>query len=175
MTTPFYLKLIDTQTSGARYDLTPLFARGPALAALTEDLLAGFDGVPFDVIAGIDALGFILGAAMATRAGTGFVAVRKGGKLPLDATDSRSFIDYSGTEKSLELRPRAVSPGMRVLLVDEWIETGAQVTAALELIEAQDAVVVGIATVRMDANPRTAVLKSRVRCVSVWHDDDEHP
>jgi adenine/guanine phosphoribosyltransferase-like PRPP-binding protein len=64
---------------------------------------------------------------------------------------------------------------MRVLLVDEWIETGAQVTAALELIEAQDAVVVGIATVRMDANPRTAALKSRVRCVSVWHDDDEHP
>ena len=172
MTAPFYLGLIDTQTSGTRYDLTPLFAQGPALAALSDDLLAGFDGVPFGVIAGIDALGFILGAAMATRVGTGIVAVRKGGKLPLDRVDRCTFTDYTGTAKFLELRPAAVQPGTQVLLVDEWIETGAQASAAIELLEGQGAIVVGIATVRMDRNSRTAALQNRVRCVSVWHGDD---
>ena len=172
VTAPFYLDLIDRRTSGARYYLTPLFAEGSALSALTGDLLAAFEGTPFDVIAGIDALGFILGAAMATRAGTGLVAVRKGGKLPLDRVDRCTFTDYTGTKKSLELRPGAVRPGMRVLLVDEWVETGAQVSAALELIEGQGAVVVGIAAVCMNRNSRTAALEGRVRCVSVWQGDD---
>ena len=112
-----------------------------------------------------EAMGFILAASMATRAGTGIVAVRKGGKLPLDRVDRCTFTDYTGKEKSLELRPGAVQAETRVLVVDEWVETGAQESAAIELLEGQGGVVVGIATVGMDPNARTAALESTVHCL----------
>ena len=172
MTRPSYLDLIDTQTDGQRYDVTPLFADGEALAALCADLLAPFDGT-FDVVAGIDALGFILGAAMASRAGAGFVAVRKGGKLPLEAPDTRSFVDYTGRQKALELRPDAVGPGTRVLLVDEWIETGAQISAAVSLLESRGAHIAGIAAICIDDNPAIRSLRARIKCVSVGPLDND--
>jgi len=60
-----YLRLIDTNTPGPRYDVTPLFADYEAFSFLVEDLLEGFIGVEFDCVVGIDALGFILGTAVA--------------------------------------------------------------------------------------------------------------
>ena len=96
---PEYLRLID-EPSGKRCDATPLFADGAAFAALVDDLLALFSDTPFDAIAGIDALGFVLGGALAVRAGCGFVAVRKGGELAV-AADRVEFVDYSGEKKSL--------------------------------------------------------------------------
>jgi adenine phosphoribosyltransferase len=164
-----YLRLIDTDTSGPRYDVTPLFADPEAFSNLVEDLLEAFVGVPFDLMAGIDALGFILGAAMAMRAGKGFVAVRKGGKLPVDV-DRVSFVDYTGKDKALEIRPDAVDEGVRVLVVDEWIETGAQVSAAVDLIEGRGGVIVGIASIAMDKNPRTDALREKYPCCTVWQD-----
>ena len=95
-------------------------------------------------MAGIDALGFILGAAIAVRLKKGFVPIRKGGKLPVQ-TDVARFVDYTGQEKSLELRVGAIQPRTRVLVVDEWVETGAQVRAAIELLEKQGGVVIGVA------------------------------
>jgi len=169
-----YLLLIDTHGVG-RYDVTPLFADAAAFAALLDDLARPFADIPVDLVAGIDALGFILGAALATRLGTGFVPVRKGGKLPVP-TDSVSFVDYSRASKSLELRRQAVAPNTRVLLVDEWIETGVQVRAAIELIERQGGVIAGIATVSMDDNAATRALRACYRCHVVWlqePDDDE--
>jgi adenine phosphoribosyltransferase len=78
-----YLALIDTHTCGQRSDVTPLFADARAFAALVDDLLALSGGsAAFDVVAGIDALGFILGAALALRARVGFVPIRKGGNRP---------------------------------------------------------------------------------------------
>lgn len=149
-----YLSRIDTHTSGPRYDVTPLFADAAAFSAALDDLLALIGETPFEVVAGIDALGFILGAGLAMRAGKGFVPVRKGGKLPV-ATDTVAFVDYSGARKSLELRRDALSPGVRVLVVDEWIETGAQAAAAIQLVEGQGGVVAGIATIHSDDNERT--------------------
>jgi len=117
-----YLALIDRKTSGNRCDVTPLFADYVAFSALVEPLA-------FEVVVGIDALGFILGAVLALRTHVGFVPVRKGGKLP-GAVDSAECVDYTGQPKTLELRRDALEPGTRVLLVDEWIETGVQVGAA---------------------------------------------
>ena len=85
-------------------------------------------------MAGTDALGFIVGTAVALRLGVGFVPLRKGGKLPV-RKETAEFRDYSGAEKALELRAEPWPRGTRVLLVDEWIETGAQARAAVELIE----------------------------------------
>lgn len=160
---PPYLRLVDTQTGGRRCDVTPLFADPMAFDALLADLAAPFNAAPPQLLAGIDALGFVLGAGLALRLGCGFVPVRKGGKVPGRA-DRRSCIDYTGEEKTLELRGDAIPQGARVLLVDEWVETGAQMAAAAALIEGQGGVVVGLATIQMDDNDLTRQLRARYRC-----------
>ena len=162
-----YLQLIDTNTHGPRYDVTPLFADYEAFTALIEDLSRPLDGIDFDVVAGIDALGFILGTAIALRFGKGFIPIRKGGKLPVEV-DTCRFIDYTSHEKSLELRVDAIKRGTRVLLVDEWIETGAQVKAAVQLVEGQSGIVVGITAISMDVNEFTRPLLESYNCHTVW-------
>lgn len=152
-----YLLLIDHETDGRRCDVTPVFRDYTEFAALVNDLSARFDGVTLDLVAGIDSLGFILGTALAMHFRKGFVTVRKGGKLPVQ-WDRVEFVDYSGQPKSLELRPGAIEPGAHVLLVDEWIETGAQAKAAIALIEGQGGVISGIATIGADRNENTRPL-----------------
>ena len=164
-----YLKLIDTQTPGPRCDVTPLFADPQAFTALVEDLCARFEGEVIDYVAGIDALGFIMGTAMAIRLGKGFVPLRKGGKLPA-AVSTAEFVDYSGQPKTLELRQGSLQPGVRVLVVDEWIETGAQVEAAVRLVEGAGGIVAGIAAINMDDSPAVRRLRERYKCVAIWMD-----
>jgi adenine phosphoribosyltransferase len=155
-----YLQLIDTLTNGNRYDVTPLFADSTAFASVVADLSEPFATMSVDYVVGIDALGFILGGSMALYLKKGFIPLRKRGKLPV-AVDRISFVDYSGQPKSLELRTDAITPGARVIIVDEWIETGAQVKAAIELVEKQGGVVIGVATINMDSNPKTQQLRDR--------------
>lgn len=163
-----YLKLIDRETQG-RCDVTPLFADHDALSTLAEDLLAPFPLDTFDIVAGIDALGFVLGTSIALKAGKGLLPIRKGEKFPV-AVDRVSFIDYSKTEKALEIRQDALQPGMRVLIADEWIETGTQVSAAVELIEKQSGIVAGITTINIDKNPKTQRLQEQYKCFYIWKD-----
>jgi adenine phosphoribosyltransferase len=95
-----YLELIDTDTPGRRCDVTPLFSDFEAFSALVEDLLDRFGGIEFDYVAGIDALGFILGTAIAVQAQKGFVPLRKHGKLPVEA-EVETFVDYTGEETGI--------------------------------------------------------------------------
>ena len=164
-----YLALIDRETSGNRCDVTPLFGDYAAFSALVDDLAALVEPLAFDVVVGIDALGFILGAALALRTHTGFVPVRKGGKLPV-AVDSAECVDYTGQRKTLELRRNALRPGMRALLVDEWIETGTQVRAAIQLIEGQGGVIAGIASLHIDDDEATEPLRATYTCVQAAPD-----
>ena len=161
-----YLRFIDTQTSGNRCDVTPLFARPEALCLLVDDLLALVGNTPVDLVAGIDALGFVLATALAQRLSVGLLTIRKGGKLPV-ACDRTTCCDYSGETKALEIRRDILSPDQRVLIVDEWIETAAQVLSAARLIEGQGATVAGIATIHVDDNPMTQTLRSRYPVWSV--------
>ena len=165
-----YLRLIDRHTQRRRYDVTPLFADSQAFSALVEDLIHPFAKIEFDCVAGIDALGFILGTAIAVRLEKGFVPIRKGGKLPVQ-TDTAEFVDYTAQRKSLELRIGAIQAGTRVLVVDEWVETGAQVQAAIELLEKQGGIVIGVATINMEENAVTRRLRDKYHCLSVWRDD----
>lgn len=144
-----YLQLIDTHTQAPRYDITPLFANPEGFKALVDDLLGQIGDTAFDLVAGIDALGFVLGTALEVRTQRGFLAVRKGGKLPVAGIQSATFVGYSDTEKSLEIRTDQIATGTRVLLVDEWVDTGAQAKAAVQLIEQQGGIVAGIATINM--------------------------
>ena len=164
-----YFKLIDTSTPGQRCDVTPLFAHIAAFAELVKDLSQPFLRLPVDFVAGIDALGFILGTAMALHLQKGFIPVRKGGKLPGEKI-SVAFTDYTGDNKVLELRAGAIPAGSRVLVVDEWIETGAQVSAAAQLIENQGGVIIEIAAINIDDNPNTQWLKGRYFCHSIAND-----
>lgn len=167
-----YLRLIDTHTPGPRCDVTPLFANPEVFAELVADLCRPFEAADIDYVAGIDALGFILGTAIAVRLHKGFIPLRKGGKLPVAVT-SVEFVDYSGQAKALELRRGSIPAGARVLLVDEWLETGAQVQAAVELIEGAGGVVAGIAAINMDDNPGVRELQARYKCVAVWEEMGE--
>ncbi|MBK8934114.1 MAG: adenine phosphoribosyltransferase [Chloroflexi bacterium] len=164
-----YLRLIETHTPGPRCDVTPLFADPAAFAQLTADLSAPFADMSLDYVAGIDALGFVLGAAMALRLGKGFIPIRKRGKLPVAAL-AAEFVDYTGQRKGLEIRQGLLRPGDRVLVVDEWIETGAQMATAVHLIEQAGGVVAGIATINMDDNPLPARLRQQYTCHSLWLD-----
>ena len=163
-----YLALIDrSKLHYKRSDVTPIFAEPAAFAALVGDLVAPFRDAGVQRVVGTDALGFIVGTAAALSLGVGFVPVRKGGKLPVEK-ETAVFRDYSNEEKSLELRANPWPAGTRVLLIDEWIETGTQARAAAELVERAGGVMVGIAAIAFRRNDRTAPLWARYRCHGLW-------
>lgn len=168
-----YFHLIDTETPG-RCDVTPLFAQPAAFAQLIADLAQPFSATPLDYVAGIDALGFILGAALALHLRTGFIPIRKKGKLPGPAFQAE-FVDYSGQSKGLELRRGLLKGGDQVLLVDEWIETGAQMQAAIDLVEQAGGRVAGLATINIDDSPVSTRLRQRYPCHAIWHNMQPPP
>lgn len=163
-----YLSLIDrSKLHYKRSDVTPIFAEPAAFKALVDDLVAPWRREKIDRVVGTDALGFVVGTAMALKLGVGFVPVRKGGKLPV-AKERVAFRDYSGAEKIFELRANPWPLGTRVLLTDEWIETGGTAQAAVQLIERAGGIVVGIAAIAFRKNDKTAPLWAKYRCHGVW-------
>ena len=156
--TRWYLDIMSPNTKGEKFawlDPTSIYINGDAFTQLLEDLTADLESVDCDVVAGLDAMGFVLGAALATRIGVGFLPIRKAGKLCVD-TDSVSFTNYSGRTQDMEMRTPAFAAGTRVLLVDQWIETGGTMDGAIRLVERQGGIVAGIATIAMEDNDRTA-------------------
>lgn len=112
-------------------DITPLLADGEAFKATVDALIAPFEG-QFDVVAGIEARGFLLAAAAAIAAGTGMVPVRKAGKLPQPAVTIDYALEY-GTA-TIEMHAD-LEPGTRVLLIDDVLATGGTVAASLDMLE----------------------------------------
>jgi adenine phosphoribosyltransferase len=106
-------------------------------------------GLQVDVVGGLDAMGFVLGSALATRLGVGFLPIRKAGKLCVD-TDRVTFSNYSGRTQDMEMRKPAFAPGTRVLLADQWVETGGTMEGAIRLVERQQGVVVGMAAIAIE-------------------------
>lgn len=161
----YYDARINKNTRG-RYDVTPLFADKTVFTNLVNDLVAPFSSQRIDKVAGIDALGFVLGAAIAQKLEVGFVALRKGGKLPGKKTIilTKSFTDYTKSKKSLEISTLTIKRGDCVLLVDEWIETGAQAKTAIALLERAGAKVVGIACLNAERRTTTELLFTKYNC-----------
>lgn len=164
----WYLKLMAPNTKGDRFawlDPTSIYINGEAYHDLLDDLEADLVGVECDVVAGLDSMGFVLGAALAVRLGVGFLPIRKAGKLCVD-TDSVSFTNYSGRTQEMEMRRPAFAPGTRVLLVDQWIETGGTIDGAIRLAERQQGEVAGIVAIAIEDNERTRSYRDKYRCVS---------
>jgi len=155
----YYEKHINKKTNG-RYDLTTLFENKRVFSNLINDIIKPFENKKIDKIAGLDAIGFIIGGAVAQKTNKGFLAVRKGGKLPgIKGTVKRAhFTDYTKTRKSIEINKASIKKGDRILLVDEWIETGAQMKSAAKLIESLGGHVVGISVLAAEKNKNTKLL-----------------
>ncbi|NWY44303.1 APT1 phosphoribosyltransferase, partial [Sylvia atricapilla] len=141
----WYLALMAPNVKGPNYawlDPSRLYCHPQGLQDCVADLLQPFQGDAIDMVAGIDAMGFILGAAAAATLQKGFLAIRKAGHLCVQ-TVAQPYTDYSGREKVMEVRTDAISPGLRILLVDQWVETGGTMRAAIELVERLGGVVAG--------------------------------
>lgn len=136
-----------------RCDLSLLFRDRAAFAALIQRLAEPFRDRKLDAVAAIDSLGFVLGSALARELDCGLVLLRKAEKAAWSAQDI-AFEDYSGLEKRLALVDGLVVPGDRVLVADDWSETGAQLEAAFALLEHAGADVIGAAVIRAEPAAR---------------------
>jgi adenine phosphoribosyltransferase len=124
-------------------DITPLLGDAAALAQAVNGMVEQFDGVEIDHVVGVEARGFIFGAAVAYRAGAGFVPVRKAGKLPWAVVREEYSLEY-GSDK-LEIHRDAIHPGERILIVDDVLATGGTAAATAKLVETLGGVVAGLA------------------------------
>ena len=122
----------DYPQPGIRFqDITPLLAHGEAFVAITEKFATYADSST--LVAGIEARGFIFASAVANQLRSGFVPIRKAGKLP-HLTISESYGLEYGVD-TLELHIDAITPGANVLLIDDVLATGGTIAAAIELIQ----------------------------------------
>ncbi|MEM7189912.1 MAG: phosphoribosyltransferase family protein [Pseudomonadota bacterium] len=162
----WYLKLMAPNTKGAKFawlDPTSIYINGAAFHDLLDDLQADIGDLPVDVVGGLDAMGFVLGSALATRLGVGFLPIRKAGKLCVD-TDKVSFSNYSGRTQDMEMRLPAFAPGTRVLLVDQWVETGGTMEGAIELVQRQKGEVAGLVAIAIEDTERASALRATHPC-----------
>ena len=118
-------------------DITPLLKNGAALRATTE-ALADFDHTT-NVVAGVEARGFILGSAIALYKEIGFIPVRKKGKLPHTTISRKYGLEYGSDE--IEIHTDALNESHRVMLVDDVLATGGTLEAALHLIRSTGATI----------------------------------
>jgi adenine phosphoribosyltransferase len=122
-------------------DITPLLADPEAFRTSIEALIEPFAGT-FDVVAGIEARGFLLAGAAAIASGTGLVPIRKAGKLPRPAASVSYALEYG--EAVIEMHDD-IRPGTRVLLLDDVLATGGTLAAGRELVHSLGGDVVGTA------------------------------
>lgn len=124
-------------------DVTTLMADPQGFKAAIARLTEPYRAEPIDVVAGIEARGFITAGAIADRLGCGFVPVRKKGKLPWKTIAENYQLEY-GTD-TLEMHQDALARGRRVLIVDDLIATGGTAAAAAKLIRRLGGTIVGAA------------------------------
>jgi adenine phosphoribosyltransferase len=122
-------------------DVAPVFADAAAFHAVVDGLVAVVQEI--DIVIGVEARGFLLGAAVAYALGTGVVGVRKPGKLPVVSDRESYALEYGAA--SLELADGVLWPGQRALVVDDVLATGGTVSATCALVERAGVTVSGIA------------------------------
>jgi adenine phosphoribosyltransferase len=114
------------------YDITTLLRDPTAFRTTIERLTLPFDGTGIDAVVGIESRGFILGGAVAQALGTGFVPVRKPGKLPAKALKEIYSLEYG--QDALEIHEDAIEKGQKILIVDDVLATGGTAAAAVQLV-----------------------------------------
>src|SRR5689334_19752295 len=122
-------------------DVTTLFGSPRAFRKAVDELVQPYAGVRIDKVAGIEARGFILGGAVAHQLSTGFVPVRKKGKLPFTVLGEDYDLEYG--KDRVEIHTDAVKQGDHVIVVDDLSATGGTCVAANKLLERAGAKVIG--------------------------------
>jgi adenine phosphoribosyltransferase len=115
------------------YDITTLVQNPKAFAQAMDAMAERYVDREIDAVAGVESRGFIFGAAMALRLGTGFIMVRKPGKLPADVISETYALEYG--EDTIEMHRDAVQKGQKILVVDDLLATGGTAAATCNLIE----------------------------------------
>lgn len=121
-------------------DITTLLADPVSFQRAIDLMAIRHFGEKIDAVVGIEARGFVMGAAMAYKLGTGVILVRKPGKLPSKTVSVSYDLEY-GSDK-LEMHADALKPGMRVIIADDVLATGGTVSAVVKMVEAQGAEIV---------------------------------
>lgn len=124
-------------------DITTLLKDKNACRFTINKIAEKFKGKKIDVVAAIEARGFILGGAIAHKLNAGFVPIRKKGKLPAKVTSATYDLEY-GTD-TLEVHHDAIKPGDKVLIVDDLLATGGTAGAVVNLVEQLKGKIAGIA------------------------------
>jgi adenine phosphoribosyltransferase len=124
------------------YDITTLLKDATGFRAVIDSLAKQYRSVPIDVVLGIEARGFIIAPAVAYALGYGFIPVRKQKKLPAERARIEYQLEY-GTDV-LEIHKDAITPGQRVLIIDDVLATGGTAQAVAKLVETLEGRVVGL-------------------------------
>ena len=126
--------IVDFPHEGIMFrDVTTLFADPRGFRMCIDQMLHPYAGQPIDKVVGLEARGFILGGAIAHQLGTGFVPVRKKGKLPGNTISQDYKLEYG--EAIVEIHDDAIEAGERILVVDDLLATGGTAEAGIKLIE----------------------------------------
>jgi adenine phosphoribosyltransferase len=123
-------------------DITPLLGRKELFREVVSMMSKRWTDAPPDLVAAIEARGFIPGAAIAVKLNAGFVPIRKVGKLPWKTISDAYQLEYGANE--LEVHSDAVEPGQKVLIVDDVLATGGTAAAAVRLIRKLGGEVIGV-------------------------------
>jgi adenine phosphoribosyltransferase len=123
-------------------DITPLLGRKELFREVVSKMSTRWADAPPDLVAAIEARGFIPGAAIAVKLNAGFVPIRKIGKLPWKTISDAYQLEYGANE--LEVHLDAVEPGQKVLIVDDVLATGGTAAAAVRLIRRLGGEVIGV-------------------------------
>lgn len=114
-------------------DITPLFQDARALRGTMDAFVQRYFGFGADIIAGMDARGFLIGVTLAYELNLPFVPIRKAGKLPSETISEEYALEY-GTA-AVEIHKDAIRPDMRVVIIDDLIATGGTMLAGIKLVE----------------------------------------
>ena len=124
-------------------DVTTLFADPRGFRMAIDQMLHPYAGQRIDKVVGLEARGFIIGGAIAHQLGTGFVPIRKKGKLPGTTISQEYTLEYG--EAIVEIHDDAITPGETVLVIDDLLATGGTAEAGIKLLERLGATIVGCA------------------------------
>lgn len=168
MNPEIYLEHIDFAAT-TKLDFTPLFVDPKIFRSLVLDLSRPYRTLAFDKVACPESLGFILGTAVAAELKKGLIPIRKTGKLPnIKSNIARhSFRDYTGKRSAFEVNKALIKPGDRVLLIDDWVETGGQLRGLTKLLEKRGASVAAISVIGFNTAGKSGKLRQAYTLTSL--------
>jgi adenine phosphoribosyltransferase len=125
------------------YDITTLLKDAEAFHRVVDKMVNFYQDEAISKVVAIESRGFIIGAPVAYELRSGFVPVRKAGKLPSDIYEAKYNLEYGSD--ALTIHQDAITPGERVLVVDDLLATGGTISATVDLVKQLGGVIVGIA------------------------------